>query len=74
MYKKTYHILRIKTVSLLYFEFSYFINHLQKLLVVITKTRLLCDQSFDRNLGYISGGIGQNSYNDKTGISEFHCI
>ena len=48
MYKKTYHILRIKTISLLYSEFSYFINHLQKLLVVITKTRLLCDQSFDR--------------------------
>lgn len=33
----------------------------EKLLVVITKTRLLRDQSFDRNLGYIGGGIGQNS-------------
>lgn len=74
MYKKTYHILRIKTISYLLRIQLLYQPPSEKLLVVITKTRLLCVQSFDSNLGYIGGGNGQNSYNDKTGISEFHCM
>lgn len=57
------YILTLLRIQLLYQPPS------EKLIVVITKTRLLCVQSFDSNLGYIGGGNGQNSYNDKTGIS-----